>query len=60
MSCMSDKAFFDTKAFSFWDSLIVEAALTSGCICLLSEDMEDGLVINVILTIHNPFATENN
>ena len=43
------------KAFSFWDSLIVEAALQSGCSQLLSEDMQDGLVIDT-LTICNPFA----
>ena len=43
------------KAFSFWDSLIVEAALQSGCSQLLSEDMRDGLVIDT-LTINNPFA----
>ena len=43
------------KVFSFWNSLIVEAALQSGCSQLLSEDMQDGLVINT-LTICNPFA----
>jgi predicted nucleic acid-binding protein len=43
------------KAFSFWDSLIVEAALQSGCSLLLSEDMQDGLVIDT-LTISNPFT----
>ena len=43
------------KAFSFWDSLIVEAALQSGCSQLLSEDMQDGLVIDT-LTISNPFT----
>lgn len=34
-----------TKVFSFWDSLIVEAALQAKCSILLSEDMHDGLVI---------------
>ena len=42
------------KAFSFWDALIVEAALQSGCSQLLSEDMQDGLVIDS-LRIRNPF-----
>ncbi len=42
------------NAFSFWDSLIVEAALQSGCSQLLSEDMQDGLVTDT-LTISNPF-----
>ena len=41
--------------FSFWDSLIVEAAIQSGCTVLLSEDMQDGRVIGS-LTIQNPFA----
>ena len=44
------------KVFSFWDSLIVEAALQSGCSQLLSEDMQDNLVIDS-LTIHNPFSS---
>ena len=48
-------------AFSFWDSLIVEAALRSGCAQLLTEDMKDGVTIDS-LTIRNPFvapASEN-
>ena len=43
------------RAFSFWDAMIVEAALQSGCAQLLSEDMQDGLVIGS-LTIRNPFT----
>ena len=43
-----------SNEFSFWDSLIVEAALQSGCSLLLSEDMQDGRVIGS-LTIQNPF-----
>jgi predicted nucleic acid-binding protein len=43
-----------SNAFSFWDSLIVEAALQSDCSTLLSEDMQNGLVIDS-LTISNPF-----
>jgi len=45
-----------SNEFSFWDSLIVEAALQSGCNTLLSEDMQDGRVIGS-LTIRNPFKT---
>lgn len=45
-----------SKVFSFWDALIVEAALQSGCSQLLSEDMQDGLVIGS-LTIRNPFTS---
>jgi len=43
-----------TRAFSFWDSLIVEAALQAGCSILLSEDMQDGFSIDAI-RIRNPF-----
>ena len=42
-------------AFSFWDSLILESALRSGCTQLLTEDMHDGLTIDS-LTIRNPFV----
>ena len=45
-----------SKAFSFWDAMIVEAALQSGCSQLLSEDMHDGLVIDS-LTISNPLTS---
>ncbi len=42
-------------SFSFWDSLIVSAALENNCQILLSEDMQDGLSIENCLTIMNPF-----
>jgi hypothetical protein len=45
---------YQGKALSFWDSLIVEAALQAGCTQLLTEDMQDGLVIDR-MTIRNPF-----
>lgn len=48
-----------SDTFSFWDSLIVEAALQSGCSRLLSEDMQNGLIIDK-LTISNPFALSDN
>lgn len=41
--------------FSFYDGLIVAAALELGCAQLLSEDMHHGLTIGC-LTITNPFA----
>ena len=41
--------------FSFYDSLIVAAALEAGCTTLYSEDMQDGQQI-LGLTIRNPFA----
>jgi predicted nucleic acid-binding protein len=42
-------------AFSFWDSIIVAAALISGVKTLYSEDMQDGLVVHDSLKIINPF-----
>lgn len=42
------------QVFSFWDSLIVEAALAANCSKLLSEDMQHGLVIDEVMTIENP------
>jgi predicted nucleic acid-binding protein len=41
--------------FSFWDSLVVAAALEAGANVLISEDMQQGLVVEGVLTIHNPF-----
>lgn len=40
--------------YSFWDSMIIEAAIQSGADLLLSEDLSDGQIING-LTIKNPF-----
>ncbi|MBO4638411.1 MAG: PIN domain-containing protein [Treponema sp.] len=41
--------------FSFWDSLIVSAAHTSGCVIVYSEDMSHNQLVNGIKII-NPFA----
>jgi predicted nucleic acid-binding protein len=41
--------------FSFWDALIVESALRGGADRLLSEDMQDGRVVEG-MRIENPFA----
>lgn len=41
--------------FSIYDAIIVSAALLAGCTTLLSEDMQDGQVIDGRLTIRNPF-----
>ena len=41
--------------FSFWDSLIIKAALENGCDTLYSEDMQHGQVIENRLTVINPF-----
>lgn len=42
------------ESFSFWDSLVVEAAIAGDCRVLLSEDMQDGREIGQ-LKIENPF-----
>ena len=43
--------------FSFWDSLIVQAAITSNSDYLLSEDLQDGQVIEST-SIVNPFLED--
>jgi predicted nucleic acid-binding protein len=47
----------DSASFSFWDSLIVSAALDAGCSTLYSEDMQHGQVIDGRLTLLNPLLT---
>lgn len=42
------------QMLSFWDSLIIEAALHAQCNILLTEDMQDGFQVES-LTIQNPF-----
>jgi predicted nucleic acid-binding protein len=42
------------KSFSWWDSLIVSAAIHDGCQELLSDDLQDGRKISG-LRIRNPF-----
>ena len=43
------------NAFSYWDSMIVAAALDAGCTTMYSEDMQNGQTILGQLTIVNPF-----
>ena len=43
---------------SFWDALIVKAALNGNCKLLHSEDMHSGRVIES-LSLNNPFASVN-
>ncbi|HEY8943531.1 MAG TPA: PIN domain-containing protein [Polyangiaceae bacterium] len=43
------------QKLSFWDALIVRAAAEAGCEVLLSEDLNDGQVIEGI-RIENPFT----
>jgi len=42
--------------YSYFDSLILAAALECECETLASEDMQHGFVVESRLTIHNPFA----
>ena len=41
--------------FTYWDSLIVSAALENNCEVLLTEDMQDGQLVEGRLKIKNPF-----
>jgi predicted nucleic acid-binding protein len=43
-------------ALSFWDALIVQAALAGGCQRLLSEDFAGGRRFETV-TVENPFAS---
>ncbi len=43
-------------SFSFWDSLVVAAALQTGCGLLYTEDMQHGLLVDDRLKVVNPFA----
>jgi len=40
---------------SFYDSLIIASAINSACNILITEDMQDGLIIENKLKIINPF-----
>ena len=41
--------------FSIYDAMIVAAALLAGCNTLMSEDMQDGQVLEGRLRVRNPF-----
>lgn len=43
--------------FSFWDSLILSAAIQSGCIICYSEDLSNGQIIEGVKIV-NPFAIQ--
>jgi len=44
--------------YSYYDSLILAAALSAGCEMLATEDMQHGQVIEDVLTIHSPFVKQ--
>ena len=43
--------------YSYWDSMIIEAAIRGGSTVLISEDLQDGQVIDGV-TIRNPFKDQ--
>jgi|JI10StandDraft_1071094.scaffolds.fasta_scaffold387282_3 predicted nucleic acid-binding protein len=45
-----------TAKISFWDALIVEAALRAGCTTLYTEDLHDGWLVDGRLRVVNPFT----
>lgn len=49
----------ENYSFSYWDSLLVSAALEVNAETLFSEDMHGGLVVENQLTILNPFASDS-
>ncbi len=51
------RALGERYGFSVYDSMIVSAALVNGCNRLYSEDMQDGLVVEGVLRITNPFLS---
>ena len=44
----------ERDTYSYWDSLIIAAALESGCTELWSEDLQHGRVVEGRLRIVNP------
>jgi predicted nucleic acid-binding protein len=42
--------------YSYYDSLILAAALSAGCKTLVTEDMQHAQLIENVLTIRNPFG----
>jgi predicted nucleic acid-binding protein len=47
----------DKFSYSYYDSLIIAAALESGCAKLYTEDMQNGQIINHRLKLVNPFLS---
>ena len=54
---VSASVLHERHSFSFWDAMVVEAALLAGATTLLSEDLQDGRRIGD-LTIRNPFRAD--
>ena len=45
----------DKYKYSYYDSLVIESALEAGCNLLFTEDMQDGQLIEGVLTIKDIF-----
>jgi len=45
------------RRFSYWDSLIIASALESECTRLVTEDLQDGQIVDRKLRIVNPFIS---
>lgn len=52
---LSALALMEKYKLSYWDSMIAATALSNECAVLYSEDLHDGLVIENVLSIANPF-----
>jgi predicted nucleic acid-binding protein len=50
------RALAERYRLSVYDAMIVAAALLAGASVLWTEDMQDGLVVEGMLTLRNPFA----
>lgn len=48
-------ALAERHGFSIWDAMIVAAGLLAGCDTLLSEDMQDGMLVAGEMKVVNPF-----
>lgn len=51
----TENSLMPARFYALWDVLIVEVALAAGCEILLSEDMQNRLFIDQVLTVQNPF-----
>lgn len=51
-------AIADRLQLNIFDALVVAAAREQGCETLWSEDMQDGMVVDALLTIRNPFTNQ--
>jgi predicted nucleic acid-binding protein len=50
-------ALMDRYGFSLYDAMIAASAIEANCSTLWSEDFQDGLRVESLLTIRNPFTS---